>query len=232
MTMYKVGTYFPNDSMSELICDNYTMILVMNRFGIELGFGEDSIGEVCQKSGVNVDTFLSIVNLLVVTSKKNVKIDYKNISIAAIVSYLHNSHAYFLEYRLPSIRQKLVDALDGNDDSISMLIVNYYDEYVTEVNKHMRYEEETVFPYITSMLGGTATAEYNIDMFSKHHDKVEERLSELKNIIIKYYTSKTTNELSSVLYDIFSCQRDLASHNDIEDYLLIPAMAEFETTKK
>ena len=38
--MYKKGIYKETDKMSDLICDNYPMVLVMSRFGIALGFGE------------------------------------------------------------------------------------------------------------------------------------------------------------------------------------------------
>mgnify|MGYP000576838980 CR=1 FL=1 len=39
------------DKMSDLICENYPMVLVMSRFGIALGFGEKNIGEVCRRMG-------------------------------------------------------------------------------------------------------------------------------------------------------------------------------------
>ena len=37
--MYKNGMYRETDKMSDLICENYPMVLVMSRFGIALGFG-------------------------------------------------------------------------------------------------------------------------------------------------------------------------------------------------
>ena len=40
--MYKNGMYRETDKMSDLICENYPMVLVMSRFGIALGFGEIS----------------------------------------------------------------------------------------------------------------------------------------------------------------------------------------------
>lgn len=222
-----MGKYAPIDSMSRLICDNYQMLLVMGIFNIDLGFGEDSIEEVCQRNGVDSYTFLSVVNILTSSDKGCVNIDHKNISLTTLIEYLHNSHNYFLEYRLPSIRKKLIESLNRNDD-VSVVILNYYDEYLSEVRKHMMYEESTLFPYINSMIKGEVDNKYSIEVYSKHHDKIETKLTEFKNIIIKYYPTKTTNELSSVLCDIFSCENDLAFHNNIEDFLLVPTMREFE----
>ncbi len=232
MIKYKVGSYIPSDLMSDLICDNYLTLLVMSRFGIDLGFGEDTIEQVCQKSGVDLMTFLAVVNLMVASDKSSVKIDYSQISLSAMVQYLHNSHSYFLEYRLPSIRSKLVEALDGRDDGVSVVIVNYYDEYTAEVNKHMMYEENTLFPYIRSIIGELESRQYSVDVYSKHHSKIESKLSELKGIIIKYYPTKTSHELTSVLYDIYSSERDLATHTDLEDLLLVPAIEAYEEDKK
>lgn len=55
--MYKNGMYRETDKMSDLICENYPMVLVMSRFGIALGFGEKNIGEVCRQNGVDACTF-------------------------------------------------------------------------------------------------------------------------------------------------------------------------------
>ena len=108
--MYKNGKYRETDKMSDLICENYPMVLVMSRFGIALGFGEKNIGEVCRMNGVDARTFLTVVNFLTEeVSAPLTNID-ECISIEAIITYLHNAHAYFLDFRLPHIRRKLVDA--------------------------------------------------------------------------------------------------------------------------
>ncbi len=206
------------------------MLLVMSRFGIDLGFGDRTIGEVCLKNGVDVDTFLSVVNVLIsrLQGAPTIKIDYQKVSLPSLIEYLRNSHAYFLEYRLPTIRRELTEALADSGD-VAVVILNYYDEYVAEVNSHMSYEEQTLFPYIKSMIDMSCSDKYSSDDYCRHHDRVESKLSELKGILIKYYPAKTTNALNNVLYDIFSCERDLASHNSIENFLLVPAMKIIES---
>ena len=208
MKMYKLGRYKQTDRMSDLICENYPMLLVLSRFGISLGFGDKTIGEVCEDSGVDTKTFLTIVNLLLDDHTTAEQID-PSLSVEALVSYLQNSHSYFLD--------------------VSFAIMRYFDQYVAEVRKHMNYEETTVFPYVRSLVQGkSGNGKYHIGIFSKQHDQVESRLAELKNIIIKYYPATGSNELNSVLFDIFSCATDLASHNRIEDNLFVPLIAELE----
>ena len=226
--MHKFGKYHGKDRMSDLVSDNYRILLIMSRFGIGLGFEEKSIGEVCHENGVDTDTFLAITNMLL---DDTTAADIDNVSVGALLDYLHNSHNYFLEFRLPAIRKKLVEIV-GESNNLAKAIVNYFDEYVAEVDKHMKYEEETVFPYVRSLIEGDKRVDYSIDIFQKQHDQVEARLSEFKNIIIKYYPSKSTNEINNVLFDIFNCEQDLASHNAVEDYLFVPAIMELERKRE
>lgn len=230
MIKYKVVKYTAEDLLSDLLCNNYPMLLVINRFGIALGCGEQTVAGACEGAGVDVDTFLAVVNTLNAEHSSSIEIDYERVSLSALIDYLKSSHSYYLDYRLPSIREKLIEALPCESDPVSEAIVSYFDCYVLEVRSHMEEEERVLFPYIRKVTSGEQSTDYTVDTYSKHHDKIESKLTELKSIMIKYYPSQTTNELLSVLYDIFSCERDLALHNTLEDYLLVPAMKSFETT--
>jgi regulator of cell morphogenesis and NO signaling len=227
--MHKLGKYKDTDSMSDLITEHYRMLLLISRFGIALGFGDKNIGDVCRENGVDVATFLAVVNMLF--DEDDSRNAAENISIVSLLSYLHNTHNYFLNFRLPAIRAKLCEATGGAQDNLSHAIMNYFDEYVAEVQHHMMYEERTVFPYVRALLDGNRQTDYNIDMFSRQHDRIEARLTEFKQIIIKYYPGKSTNEINNVLTDIFNCERDLALHNAIEDRLFVPAIAALEQKK-
>lgn len=228
--MYRKGNYRETDKMSDLICENYPMLLVMSRFGIALGFGEKNIGEVCRQNNVDTYTFLTVVNFLSDAADTYVaKLDSR-LSLESLMTYLHNSHDYFLKFRLPHIRAKLLEAISNSSDDVTFVIRRFFDEYAEEVNKHMQYEEKTVFPYVRSILTGEKNTKYNISIFMKRHDQIELKITELKNILIKYYPGATNNMLNSVLFDIFSTEEDLASHNRIEDDLFIPAILELEKT--
>lgn len=228
--MYKKGKYQESDRMSDLICENYPMVLVMSRFGIALGFGEKNIGEVCRLNNVDTCTFLTVVNFLTeeICAPMALENINKCLSLEELIKYLHNAHDYFLNFRLPHIRRKLVEAIDGCSEDVSFVIRKFFDEYADEVNKHMMYEEKTVFPYVNTLLEGRKDPKYNITIFRKRHDQIELKIAELKNILIKYYPGAGTNLLNSVLFDIFATEEDLASHNHVEDYLFVPAILALE----
>ena len=220
--MYKSGGYGGEDRMCDLVCDRYPVLQVMSRFGIALGFGDKTIAEVCSDNQVDTATFLAVVNLLM-----NFGIGEElagEVSVRSLTDYLHNSHGYFLDFRLPAIRRKLIEAVDCSQSDVSFAILRFFDEYVAEVQRHMAYEEETVFPYVESLLAGEKSTAYSMEIFRRQHDQVDAKLRELKNIIIIYYPSGSTNELNGVLFDIFTCEQELASHNAVEDEIFVPAV--------
>ena len=70
-------------------------------------------------------------------------------------------------------------------------------------------------------------------MFVIHHDHIDEKLTELKNSIIKYYPdNKKAYMMNAVLFDIFNCEKDLVSHNAVEDHLFVPAVLQLEEEVK
>ena len=230
--MYKNGKYRETDKMSDLICENYPMVLVMSRFGIALGFGEKNIGEVCRQNGVDACTFLTVVNFLTQDVSAPVMNVDKCLSIEALITYLHNAHDYFLNFRLPHLRRKLLESIGECPQDVAFVIQRFFDEYAEEVNKHMSYEEKVVFPYVRDLLKGIKDPKYNISIFRKRYDQIEMKIVELKNILIKYYPGPGSNLLNSVLFDIFATEQDLASHNHVEDYLFMPAILALEKTIK
>ena len=93
----------------------------------------------------------------------------------------------------------------------------------------MSYEDQYVFTYVENLLKGYKDENYNINMFVSHHDHIDEKLTELKNSIIKYYPdNKKAYMMNAVLFDIFNCEKDLVSHNEVEDYLFVPAVLQLE----
>ena len=58
--MNETHKYRATDKMSDLICDNYSLLMVMSRFGLSLGFGDKTVRDVCEAQGVDCNTFLAV----------------------------------------------------------------------------------------------------------------------------------------------------------------------------
>jgi regulator of cell morphogenesis and NO signaling len=152
------------------------------------------------------------------------------ISVKALIVYLSRAHAYFLNFQLPAIRRKLLEAIDcSRENEVAFLILKFYDEYMQEVRKHMQHENRKIFTYVNNLIGGVRQEGFEIAQFAKSHEAIDRKLQELKNIIIKYYTRTDGYELlAGVLFDIFNCENDLRVHCSLEDDLFIPAVQKLE----
>ena len=225
--------YRATDKMSDLICDNYSLLMVMSRFGLSLGFGDKTVKDVCEAQGVDYRTFLAVANFIS-EDQYTYSEDDTDFSLTSLMDYLKRAHTYFLDFNLPAIRRKLIEALDyARGADLSYLIMRFYDEYAKEVRRHMEYENEAVFTYVQGLMQGRLDEHYDIATFASKHNQIDAKLKELKNIIIKYYPAgQCNNLLNAVLFDIFNCEQDLASHCQVEDYLFVPAVAAVERRLK
>lgn len=216
--------YHSSDRLRDLIDDNDLLILVISRFSIPFGFGNATVGNVCRRNGVDTSTFLAAANLI--AGKKTHR---HSVNLNQLVAYLSKAHKYFLEFNLPSIRRKLIEAINCNGvNDVAFLILKYFDDYVQEVRKHMEHENNVVFPYINSLLDGTVKPGFDFSDYSHTHTDMGHKLNELKDIVMHHFHEKDNNLLNSVLYDIISCQNDLDSHCRIENELLVPAVMRAE----
>lgn len=221
--MIEVGLpYEASHKMRDLIDDNYQLLMVISRFGIPLGFGNRTIAEICRDRNVDCDTFLAVANYI-----SGKPFDRNPIDLKSMMKYLQSAHRYFLDFNLPDIRRKLIDAIDcSGADSAAMLILKFFDEYVREVRRHMEYENSTVFDYVAQLIEGHPCGQFTISVFAAHHHSIASKLMELKDILIRHYPEKDdSDKLNAVLFDIISCEQDLVSHCAVEDQLFVPAVA-------
>ena len=227
--MKNLKVYEADDRMISLIKDNYNLLQSLGSFGISLGFGDKTVRETCEDNGVDTYTFLAVVNYTI-----NGNTDFENddqISVPTLLHYLKASHIYFLDFQLPFIRRELDEAIDDGD-SLGMLIMKFYDSYAHEIREHMHYEERKLFPYVQSLLAGRLDDEYNIGLFTRHHTQADEKLKELKKLIIKYLPPdhQRNNKLIAALHDVYNNEEWLHLHREVEERIFLPAIRRLERT--
>ena len=204
--------YKGSDKICDLMSHEEDAIQIISRFGLEMGVGDQTIEQVCASHGVHTPTFLDIVNYKVFHQR----VVPAEIDIPTLQRYLHNAHTYFLDFRLPRLRRALIEAIIPADPTTKIpgLILRCYDEFVDEIRTHIEHE--------------------NAGMFDEHqHDdqRITDKLTEIKNLIIKYYPTKTTSTegtvtytLISVMSELWHTEQDFADHCAIEDDILRPAL--------
>ncbi len=213
-------SYFLSDTLRDLIQDNRQLLMVISRFGISLRHVNRHVGELAECAGVHPDTFLCVANII-----SGKPYDYRSVDLRSLTEYLKRAHTYFLDFFMPEIRLKLLNAIDfSREPDLAVAVMRFFDDYVGEVRRHMEYENEKLFTYIDGILSGERSEEYAVGIFAEHHDAVSYKLKRLKDVLIRYSPEGDVDKLNSALFDIISCEDDLESHCRVEDCILVPAV--------
>ena len=229
--------------MADVIQMNYMLIPVIYRFGINLGFGDKSVKEICEETDVDLNFFLQLVNTY---HDKDYfpKEELQTIPSKDIVAYLKMTHSSYLNEKLTEI-EGLIESLqhaEAEDEKYILLIRNFFEGYKNELTEHILHEEDVVFPYvlaveeictsgIVSDLNRKIFESFSISIYQEGHDDVEEKLMDLKTIMIKYLTPpRNTNLYHKIIQLLFMLEQDLNYHSRIEDKVLVPKMILMEKT--
>lgn len=206
-----------------LIKDNYNVLQSLGCFGINLGFEDKTVEEVCRDNDVDTYTFLTVVNFTMNGSVR--EINHAKLSVDTLMRYLKASHTYYLGFQLPFIRRELTESLSVYDP-MAKIIIDCYDEYASAVTNHMKYEEENLFPYVEALLRGERNRKYSVADYERNHTQTDLILKELKTFIIQYLPpdKQRNNQLMATLYDIYNNQEWLALHAKVEDAIFAPAI--------
>ena len=220
--------YEADDKMISLIKDNYNLLQSLCSFGINLGFGDKTVRQTCEASGIDTHTFLAIVNFTINGCREVA--DDGQLSVPTLLHYLEASHRYFLDFQLPFIRREIEEAIGDADGGLGLLILRFYDEYAREIRKHMLYEERVVFPYVKTLLDGKTDPTYSINTFAGNHVQADNKLKELKTLIIKYLPSDAghNNKMIAALHDVFNNEEWLHLHREVEERIFVPSIRRLE----
>lgn len=230
-----------NNKLASVIHRDHSLLPVINRLGIKLGFGDSTIREVCGKEGIDVNFFVEIINVFHYEAyfPENRLL---NLSVSHVVDYLIKTHNYYRQYLIPEIErlmQLFLKSCEGNCAE-SDLIRNFYDKFQRECLSHFQTEEQEEFPYILELnqlvenkQNGAEFLENRRNFvmrdFEEDHINIDDKLFDLENIIIKYLPPTYDQNIgNTLLSNLFLFGKDLKNHSRIEDNILLPKVEQLK----
>ena len=94
--------YEADDKMISIIRDNYNILQSLGSFGINLGFGDKTVREVCDEQNVDTYTFLAVVNFTINGYK-----EYDNADRLSLPTLWHPMSIILISSCLSSVRNSL-----------------------------------------------------------------------------------------------------------------------------
>jgi len=229
--------YFtPDLKISEIIPDNPYLLLFFEHFGITLPVQDKSLETVCKENGLSLGMVLTFANLFNgVTQVSDPELSFDDTK--AIILYLKNSHEFYSGEIYPDILNTIEQMAEVNDSSEMSLVKKFFINYFSEVNEHLDYENKVVFPYVLDLYDQIKNGEhrkkrkeYSVVQYRDQHNDIEEKLDDLKKLLIKYLPQKNDRMLRrKLLYSLFELDYDITVHSQIEEFILIPLVEKMES---
>ncbi len=221
--------FTPDMRLSEIIDRNCNLVQVISRVGIGLRHAGLRASEACNLAGIDSDTFILICNVYSFQDFVPSGEDLAAVSIPDIVRYLHGSHAFYTGIALRNLEAGLNHLVDPCEESMKEVVMKFFIGYKDELEKHFAREENEVFPYVSAILDGRRPEGYSIDQFEEHHERVDEKLEDMKNIVMKYLPGECHEEMRTwVVMELYRLRDDLRRHTYVEDNILVPVVRNLE----
>ncbi|MBS4014653.1 MAG: hemerythrin domain-containing protein [Bacteroidetes bacterium] len=230
-----------NTRMADLIFADVFSLSILDRLNIKLGFGDKTIDNICQSYKINPKLFLQIVRLFLYNEVPT-DIEENKKLLTDLIKYLRITHDYYLRRLIPFIDDNIKKLEVKEPDRIKDigLLKKFFNQYKAELVAHLENEEKNVFPYVLELHQAYNSGRLDnsvIDKirhssivdFEKEHDNLDEKLNDLKNIIIKYLPPFENHfEVIQILVTVFQLEKDVYEHAQLEDLMMVPVVRELE----
>ncbi len=230
-----------NSKLASVILKDHSLLPVINRLGIQLGFGDRTIRNICEEKGIDLNFFVETINVFHYEAYFPEKrlLDFP---VSMVIEYLVKTHRYYIDYLIPE-NDRLIElflSASPDESTDNGLVRKFYAKFKEEFVIHINFEEREMFPYIlelNSVTENPATRnkftqkypDFSITSFEKEHSQMDDKMDDLKNIIIKYLPPNyDQNRGNAFLANLFMFEKDLKNHSRIEDHILIPKVKQLE----
>ena len=115
--------------LADLVDVNFKLLNVLSRLGISLGFGENTIREVCQRQGINLESFLLICSIYTYDDYVPSAELLSSADPLTIVDYLHSSHAFYLDKEFASLEKNIKVMVEPCDDMQKKIVSKFVADY-------------------------------------------------------------------------------------------------------
>lgn len=207
--------------MAELVDLDYALLGVFSRMGFSLGFGEATVEEVCRGAGVSPEEFLLICRVYADDTFRPSPEDLAHAGVSGLVAYLRKSHSYYMDAALQALEQALELMIAPCETRSQLIFRKFFTEYREELAHHFRYEEQVIFP----CLENAQAHAFKADEFEDTHEHVEEKLDDLKNLIVKYLPKDCDQfQANRTVRLLLLLGHDFQKHILLEDSLVAPLL--------
>lgn len=146
----------------------------------------------------------------------------KTFPLDQIVHYLSKTHDFYLNTMIPEIEQQFIQLIQNGDmeNAVILKLFKDFDQYRIELESHITFEEETLFPQILRK-ENPARCLVNSILEAAHHQHEDDLALILESLIDQVNSFKDQMPYFILIEKLLLLKKDLLVHARIEDEVLM-----------
>jgi len=229
-------------TIGEFVTEDYRTAAVFEKHGIDFCCGGKVVlSEACREKGIELDKILAELVSAGSTPLGRSQ-DYAAWDLSFLSDYIINVHHAYLWENLPLIAaytHKVAQVHGANHPEV-IEIASIFDRIATDMDAHLRQEEEVLFPTIRHVEAawktGTAldakdleTIRVSLAKLIREHDEVGEAIHTIRHLSNDYALPSDACNTYTVTYQKLSeFEDDLHKHVHLENNILFPKAAKYQ----
>lgn len=228
-------------TIGDLVTNDFRKAEVFKKYGLDFCCGgKKTLTKACKEKGLDVVQIEKELHEIDITT--NTTHDYNTWDIGFLAEYILNTHHKYVKQAIPVIYEytQKVASVHGENHPEAVKIAEKFLIIADELNRHMRKEEEILFPYIKQLaeaknngmkIGPSpfGTVGNPINLMEQEHELVGELFHDISELSSNYTPPAdacTTYKLSYAKLKEF--EDDLHQHIHLENNILFPKAIELE----
>ncbi len=221
MEMYNAST-----RLADVIFSDFTVIPLLNRFGINLGVGDETIDSACRSRDINPQFLLDILNI---TSDRGhqprKKLEDSDMLLA--LNYLKNSNDWVCSTALPNIERHFRALHDRSSDKTNNLdfLWSFFQELKNEIISRVNNDSESLFPTISSG--------ERLEGIRKAESSVEEKVDDLASFFVIHLRGDYDKNLCmAVVTSLMALEKEVKRNNRLRERMLYTLLDSYRNEQK
>lgn len=234
-----------NETIGRLVAYDYRLAAIFSQYNIDYFCrGNRSIAEVCESKNLSAAALMTQIKEVLRTENDEFE-DFNSWRLDKLSDYIIRKHHPYIKRAAPVIKEQLakVCKVEGDLHPELFTIYELFTIAVEELAKHMKEEEELLFPYIKKLVKDHSSNDHTdepdlaiapqiVGSFRQVHDLEEQNFLDIRDLSNNYRPHDTASEGIRLLYRLLKDFEDeLHMHLHLENNILYPKASVIENLR-
>lgn len=215
--------YSGDSRLKDVIIHDFTVIPLINRFGIFLGVGDETIGEICVGHGIDTGFFLSILNTYL-KDDYTPQIEWEKWDLKETVDFLRKTNQYYTQTLLPTIEchfRMLYERSRHQKNNISYLW-SFFKELKDELEARIEIDEKIWFPALMNQ-SKREECRCSLNGIPTDESVIEDKVNDLVSFFVMHLKGDYDHNLCmGVVTSVSTLDKEIMKYNRIRQKILRP----------